>query len=38
MAYKDILVHVAQDERSPARLDAAAGLAELVACGAPTRE
>ena len=29
MAYKDILVHVAQDERSPDRLDAAAGLAEL---------
>ena len=29
MAYKDIVVHVAQDERSPARLDAAAGLAEL---------
>ena len=29
MAFKDIVVHVAQDERTAARLDAAAGLAEL---------
>ena len=29
MAFKDIVVHVAQDERTHARLDAAAGLAEL---------
>ena len=28
MAYRDILVHLSQDRRSPARLDAAIGLAE----------
>ncbi len=28
MAYRDILVHLSQDRRSPARLDAAVGLAE----------